>query len=325
MILKQNIQPTLGQWFSLASACIGIGLCACAPEQAQVLPAAKAFVATDLQPQALAPGLEPQTLVVACLQADSVYEVSLKTLALGRRLHLPNGPGALIPDAERQSLYCLHRRANIISILSGRPLRAERSLGTGDMALASGALRPGANELWICDGISALHVLVPKAMQIKDRLQVGRYPQKVIFAPDGRTALITVKGENALVFWDIPERREAGRIAVGIYPRDVVIAGNLAAVSNFGSHDVSLIDLGARKETARIKVRRQPNSLAVQGSTLWVACEDSYRLEAIDLKQQKVLGTVKLGFYPGALLALPDDALAITDPKGNRVAVVKLK
>lgn len=309
---------------SLAAGLLALllGLAGCAADRSPSLPVVVTTVDLGAQPRDLVPGLKPGTLLVTCFKDDTVWEVGLEPLAAARPLAVRQGPAALVPDPGRGCVYCLHLRENALSILAGDPLRVERSLGTGDISLASARLRPDSGELVVCDGVSALHTLIPKGMQVKNKISAGRYPQKLAFSRDGRLVYVTLKGENALIAIDLETSQEVARVATGIYPRDVLLVGNTACVSNYGSGDVSLIDITTFTERARIKVRRNPNALAARGNTLWVACEDSYRLLAVDVSRALVIGSVKLGFYPGAVLALENGSLAVADPRGNRLALV---
>lgn len=306
----------------LLAAGMAVGLAGCAADHVPVLAVSMAFTPVGAQPRDIEPGPAPQTLLVSSWKDDKVDLVGIPQGSVLRSLAVRRGPSDLIPDPAHGCTYCLHLGENAVSWLRGNPPRVERSLGTGDISLAGGTLRPDRGELWICDGVSAVHVLVAGSLEIKDKFNVGRYPQKIAFSRDGRYAFITLKGENALVMLDIAARREAGRVATGIYPRDLLLVGNTACISNFGSRDVSLVDVTTLKERARLRVRRNPNSLSARGNTLWVACEDSYRLVAVDVARAAVIGTVKTGFYPGTIKALPDGTLAVADPRHNRIALI---
>jgi YVTN family beta-propeller protein len=293
----------------------------CGSDKSPVLPVTAASVSVDKDPICLAPGVEPGTLLVACQEAGTVDVLSLAPTKVLYPLTVMPKPGFLLADAPHRLVYCLNPQSASISLLSGLPLKLEKNLGTGSMPVASAALRPGHDELWICDGVSALHVLTAGRLQLKRSLPLGRYPQHLAFSLDGSTAWVTLKGENALAAVDAESGKEIARVPVGIYPRDVVIAGTMACVSNFGSHDVSLVDTVKRAESARLPVRHEPNALTLQGKTLWVSCEDSYRLVAINVSQARVIGTIKTGFYPGDLEALPSGALAVCDPRHDQVVV----
>lgn len=305
-----------------ALACALWVLAGCGGDPGPLWPATMAFTALEAQPKGLASGPAPATLWVSGFDRDWVLEVDTDTRKVRRTLRVRSGPSDLVPDPARRSLYCLHLKENALSLIGGDPPAVERNLATGDISLASAVLRPNANELWVCDGLSKLHILVPKSMALEASWPVGRYPQKLAFSPDGRTAWVTLKGENTLVALDGDSHRELARVPTGIYPRDVLWARGTVCVSNYGSDDISLIDAATYRERTRVKVRNQPNALALQGNILWVACQDSYRLLAVDVASARVLGSIKIGFYPGELLALPGGVLAVADPRGKRVAFV---
>jgi YVTN family beta-propeller protein len=293
----------------------------CASDKSPVLPVSAAALPVGKDPICLTQGLEPGTLLVACHEAGTVSVLSPAQTRVLSVLTVQPKPGFLLSDAPNRAAYCLNPQNSCISLLSGLPLRVEKTLGTGSMPLASAALRPGHNEVWICDGVSALQVLTTGRLQLKRSLPLGRYPQHVAFSLDGNTAWVTLKGENALSAVDAESGKELARVPVGIYPLDVVIAGTTACVSNFGSNDVSLVDTVGHKELARIPVRHDPNALSLQGKTLWVSCEDSYRLVAINVAQAQVIGTIKTGFYPGDIEALANGALAVCDPHHDQVVI----
>jgi DNA-binding beta-propeller fold protein YncE len=294
-------------------------LSGCVVDKSPVLPVTAYEVEVGRMPLAFTAGLAPQTLLVSCENDDAVYALASDRRTVAQVLKVRKGPNFLIPDLDHSAIYCLHLRENSISILSGKPLSVVRSLGTGDIGLASGALRPGTSELWICDGISSIYGLVTPGLQLKGRIHLGRYPQHIAFSRDGQYAYVTLKGENAVAQVDLRTELETKRVAVGIYPHDIVLAGNTACVTDTGSDEVSLLDTVEMKETARISVRPKPTSLSLLGATLWVSCEDSYRLVAINVSQARVIGTVKTNFYPGAIKALDDGTLVVADPRGNRV------
>lgn len=298
------------------------GWLGCAADKSPTLHVKITVMDLDKQPSCLVLDPGSPLALISCREAGIVDVVNFETHALVQQLKVRPQPSTLLSDKDNGQFFCLYPVENVIACLQGVPLRVGKNLSTGSIALASASLRTGFSELWICDGISAVHVLLAKTLQIKSRIQVGRYPQHVAFSRDGATAFVTLKGENALGVIDVAKGAEVARIKVGIYPRDVLLVGNTICVSNYGSDDISLVDAVKRVETARIPVRREPDSLAVQGSTLWVSCEDSYRLVAVDVTQAKVIGTIKLKFYPGQICALPNGSLAVLDAQHNQVAFV---
>jgi YVTN family beta-propeller protein len=232
-------------------------------------------------------------------------------------------PDRLIKDEINQCLYCLHTKENAISILSLEPLKIKKKIHTGDqLSLAGGAIRPNTNQLWICDGVAGVWILTTPDLRLIKKFEVGRYPENILFTPEGKKAYISLKGENAVAMIDPEKKTVVSKIKVGIYPRQLSWADEILCVSNFGSKNVALIETKTNTEKIRIKVRKKPNAMAIVQDTLWVACEDSYRIAAISLFQNKLIGTVKVNCYPGDILALPNGQLAISALKGNEILLV---
>jgi YVTN family beta-propeller protein len=307
-------------WFLLL---VCIGLVGCSPDKTPVLAVTQQVVDVDSKPTSLETGLAAGTLVVSCFDSRSVDLLDLSAMRVVKTMKVLNGPHRLIADPVDESIYCLHTRENAIAILAGNPLDVLQKLGTGNISLAGGALRPGRDELWICDGMSGLHVFqTGKTLKLKDKFNTGRYPQQLAFTRDGKSAFVTLKGENAVALVDAGTGQEQARIPVGIYPQDILLSGSTICVSNFGSDNVSLIDTVTLKERIRIPVRGNPSHLSSLGKTLWVSCEDSYRVVAIDTTEGRVIGSIKTGFYPGAIKALDNGALVVADPEHRRVVLM---
>ncbi len=300
-----------------------LGVAGCAQDKSPVLPVDTHVISVDKYPRGFVSSLSAGNLLVSCFGNRSVCEINLEDHSVSQRLEVRKGPNRLIRDLNRRRIYCLHTGENTLTILDGNPVRARRSLGTGRITLAGGALRPNQNELWICDGVSALYVLLAGNLRLKDKIQLGRYPQQVAFNRSGSRAYVTLKGENAIAVVNAAKKEEIARIPIGIYPREIVLVGNTACVSNYGSHDISLVDTAKLEERARIRVRRKPNSLSARGNTLWVSCEDSYRVVAIDVAKAKIIGTIKTGFCPGTIKALADGSLAVANPRKNKVVLMQ--
>jgi len=297
----------------------------CTADKIPVLPVTIQYIGVDHYPHSLARSLSRDRMLVSCFASESVMEFSLSDKCIKKRLVVRKGPAHLIRDPRHQRIYCLHTQENALAVLGGTPLRIRRKLGTGSITLAGGAIRPGRNELWICDGVSAISVLVTPTIQLKKKIQLGRYPQHIVFSPEGNTAFVTLKGENAVAVVNARTGKKITTIPVGIYPRDIILVGNIACVSNYGSHDISLVDVSKRKERARIRVYKQPNHLTAHKNTLWVSCERSYRLVAIDIAHGQVIGTIRTGFYPGAVEALSDGSLVVAAPRKHKVTLIKPK
>ncbi|MEW6517074.1 MAG: YncE family protein [candidate division FCPU426 bacterium] len=291
----------------------------CARDNVVALSGRQEIVETGKQPFRLAPGLAPNRAVVSCFGGSVVQEISLAPLEVTATLDVLEGPQDLVLDQDQKAVYCLHTRENALAILEGEPLRVKRKARTGSLSLAGAAVRPQAGELWICDGTTGVSIFGMPCVCLQRKVHVGRYPQSILFTPDGQEAWVTLKGENAVVVLDTKTLAEKRRVTVGIYPQAILLAGNTVCVANAGSKDVSLIDRVKYEERARIRVFKQPQALALRGRTLWVACGRSFRLAVIDVAQARLFGTLRTGFYPGDILAMKDGSLVVTAPEKNRV------
>ncbi|MCK5241630.1 hypothetical protein KAR34_04190 [bacterium] len=306
-----------------SSAALLVLLAGCATDRTPTLPVEIQTIDVGRQPHSLSRSFVSDHVLVSCFGSGKIMDISLSGQRVSKTYTVGKGPTQLVREPKNQRIYVLHTLESALSILAGKPLRVKRTLRTGSMNLAGAAIRPGTNQLWVCDGVSGVNILVTPRIQLKKKIQLGRYPQNTVFTADGKLALITLKGENTVVMVDAGTGEKVTTIPVGIYPRDIILVGNTACVSNFGSHDVSLLDVGKREERARIPVHKKPNRLAAHKNTLWVSCEKSYRIVAIDVAKAKVIGTVKTGFYPGAIQALKDGSLIVAAPQKHKVAIIR--
>lgn len=299
-------------------------LAACSSDPATPIPADIKLLSVDRSPVGLAltgTGL----LAVSAFDSKLVRLVDWQQGRVLSALTVRSGPSSLIADPLNDRLYCLHKKENAIAVLGGHPLQVEKLRATGSISLAGGRLRPGTRELWVCDGLNSVHVLLLPSLSIKRSLTLGRYPQQVAFSPDGERAFVTLTGENAVAVLDGANGRTLAQVPVGIYPRDIAWVHGWVVVSNSSSADLSVLDGRTFKELGRVPVRKQPNSLAGQDDRVWVACEGSYRVLQVDLATRKVVGSLRLGFYPGTLLLLPDQGLVVASSSGNQIALVHPK
>ncbi len=296
-------------------------LVSCAQDHHPLIPALINRFDVQKYPHSLSLGPNSEQLFVTCFADDVVQELDLKTGEVRHTFKVLAGPGALIADPERGRLYVLHHKQNAFAILNEDPAALVKTAQTGSFTLAGGAVRPGADELWITNGQSKILIFTHQ-LAFKRSITLGRYPQAIAFTQDGRQALITLKGENALSLVDANAGQEIGRVTVGIYPRDLLLVGNKACVSNYGSNDISLVDIVKKKELARIAVYKRPNAMAYKNNTLWVACEKSFRVVALDIGKAQVIGSIRTGFYPGDLVARRDGTLIVASPRDNKIAII---
>lgn len=296
-------------------------LAGCARDNSPVIPAQIDRIDVGKYPLNLSLGRDDQQVFVSCFDADVVEELQFQTPLVRHTIKVLAGPGALIRDSRLGRIYVLHHKQNAFAILRENPAALLKTAQTGSFTLAGGALRPGTDELWIANGQTKI-LIFNRRLAFKHNITLGRYPQDIAFTQDGRLALVTLKGENALSLVDANDHRETGRVTVGIYPRQVLLVGNKACISNYGSNDLSIVDVVKKKELARIPVYKRPNALAYQNNTLWVSCEKSFRVAAVDINKAQVIGSIRTGFFPGDLVARHDGSLVVASPRDNKIALI---
>jgi YVTN family beta-propeller protein len=167
-------------------------------------------------------------------------------------------------------------------------------------------------------------------------------PTGLAWAPDGTHLLVVLDGWNRLGVLDPATNTLTAQTAVGIAPRDVVVAGGHAFVSNEGgrtptsedftnlSYDspvvadtkdgradsgtVSEIDLATNKVVNTYKVGLDPSSLLAHGSEVLVTNSSDDTVSVIDPAKGEVTQTFNVNPLPGQPFGASPNALEFLDP-----------
>lgn len=182
-------------------------------------------------------------------------------------------------------------------------------------------------------------------------------PSGMAFSEDGSKVYVALNGSNKLAVINTETNAVENEIPVGNAPRQVVIQGETAYVSNEGGRParpgdttnysdgtkivsspvtgaattgtVSVVNLGSEEEEGEIPVGLQPTALYRDGSALFVANSNDDSLSLIDTKTNKVVQTVSTNPLPGAKvgsyangISMPDaDHVLVSIGRDNAVAV----
>ena len=172
-------------------------------------------------------------------------------------------------------------------------------------------------------------------------------PSGMALSADGSRLYVALNGANTLGVIDTSTNTLIKQIPVGNAPRQVVIDGNQAFVSNEGGRPatpgeftnlsdgtpivanrstgggitgtVSVIDLSSQTQTKSIPVGLQPTAMYLHGSALFVANSNDDSVSVIDTDTQSVVQTVKTNPVPGARVG--SYANAITMPDSGHVLI----
>jgi len=173
-------------------------------------------------------------------------------------------------------------------------------------------------------------------------------PAGMAQSPDGTTLYAALNGANTLGVIDLRTNTLSKQVPVGNAPRQVVLTGNQAFVSNEAGRPatardftnlsdntpvvadrstgaastgtVSVVDLGSNTQTSTIPVGLQPTAeyLGADG-TLMVANSNDDSFSMIDTTTKRVLQTVNVNPLPGSTVGSGPNA--ITMPTPNQILV----
>ena len=192
---------------------------------------------------------------------------------------------------------------------------------------------------------------------------VADEPSGMALSPDGSKLYVALNGVNRLGVIDTTTNQVVQQIPVGNAPRQVVLVGNRAYVSNEGGRPaqpgeytnqsdgtpivadkstgaattgtVSVVDLAGGSETTEIPVGLQPTAeyLAKDG-TLMVANSNDDSMSFIDTSSNRVVQTVnvnplpipdKVGSYPNAITMPDPGTILVSIGRDNALAVYSYK
>ena len=137
---------------------------------------------------------------------------------------------------------------------------------------------------------------------------------------------------NSLAAVDLASSRVTAEIPVGNAPHGILVAGNLAYVTNLGGRrasgsdftndssgtpivasrrsghaitgTVSVVDLRLAREIKSIDVGLHPTAMALDDRRLFVANSNSDTVSVIDTDELRVVRTIAVNPFPGAMLRL---------------------
>lgn len=186
------------------------------------------------------------------------------------------------------------------------------------------------------------------------------YPGGLALSDDGATLYVILSRNNTLAALDLTTRTVTKQIPVGNAPREVIVTGNKAYVSNLGGRvaesgdftndssgtpivadpnsgraitgSVSVVDLVAGTTVKSIEVGLHPSALLHVGSYVFVANTNSDTVSIIDTTTDREVKTIStspfpdapFGSSPNALAILEDSQLAVSLGRNNAIALYRL-
>ncbi len=186
-------------------------------------------------------------------------------------------------------------------------------------------------------------------------------PSGMALSPDASKLYVALNGSNALGVINTATNEVEKEIPVGNAPRQIVLDGNTAYVSNEGGRPaqpgettnlsdgtpivsspitgaattgtVSVVNLETDKQEKEIPVGLQPTALYQNGSALFVANSNDDSISLIDKATNNVVQTISTNPLPGAkvgsyanAITMPDsDHVLVSIGRDNAIAVYKYR
>jgi YVTN family beta-propeller protein len=142
-------------------------------------------------------------------------------------------------------------------------------------------------------------------------------PVQVGFAPDSRTAYVSLNSEDAVAQIDVAAHSVTGRATTGRGPLQVFVTpdGQTLLVANQGTEDapsttVSFIDTSTLEEVAQVESGQGAHGVAIEPSGRYAYVTNLYEdsLAVVDIATREVVATVPTGAHPNGVSFLPGQA-----------------
>ena len=246
----------------------------------------------------------------------------------------------------------------IVDLASGKILQnvpSVNSTGTGGILYS-----PAGDTLWVSEPDDVLRFEVgpegtvtdpetPVKIPLSSTAPSGAYASGLALSADGSKLYVAINGNNTLGVIDTATNALVKEIPVGNAPREVVIAGDKAFVSDQGGRKavgsdttnnsngtpivsdpstgaattgtVSVVNLSSETVGDTIDVGLSPDSETLDGSALFVTNSGSDTVSVIDTKTDGVTQTFNVEPLPGSTVGAAPNSVTMPDPHHLLVSV----
>ena len=240
-------------------------------------------------------------------------------------------------------------------------------VGDGSVAADGPFYSPDGKSLWVPQSADLLRFSVQANGLVNTTPLVipltgpngPALPSGMAFSPDGSKAYVALNGSNTLGILDTATNALVSQIPVGNAPRQVVLVGDQAFVSNEGGRPakpgdftnlsdgtpivsnnstgaastgtVSVVDLSSGQQTGTIPVGLEPTAMYLHGRALLVANSNDDSVSVIDTAAKHVTQTFNVnplpgstvGSYPNAITMPDAEHILVSTGRDNAIAVFR--
>ena len=198
-------------------------------------------------------------------QRHLVLELDAATGRVRRRIAVTRPGGWMVAlGARPQSLVVANLEGGAVTVLdlsTGRETILEGREGEIDAA----ASRDG-REIWSVNFRNdTLSVFDPETGRPLHRIKAGREPGRVIFTPDGRTALVVHGADSTVTAYDVRTKQRGASVIVPVGPKVIALSpdGRRAYVTHPDRGALTMIDVASMTVLRSVTVPGAPDGVAV--------------------------------------------------------------
>jgi YVTN family beta-propeller protein len=289
---------------------------------------------------------------------------------IGTRTLVTNGrlpSSTLSPDGTTMAAMTWQNFTGFLSLINVTTGQIVQQVGTGsssDPIIGDGSVAadgpfysPDGTSLWVPQSADLLRFSVQANGLVNTTPLVipltgpngPALPSGMAFSPDGSKAYVALNGSNTLGVLDTGTNALVSQIPVGNAPRQVVLVGDQAFVSNEGGRPakpgdftnlsdgtpivsnnstgaastgtVSVVDLSSGQQTGTIPVGLEPTAMYLHGSALLVVNSNDDSVSVIDTAARHVTQTFNVNPLPGSTVGSYPNAITMPDAEHILVSI----